>query len=94
MPLAALSAAPAAPMAVPTTTCTTLGRPGMSALPAPYPTLCTVSAGIGPNSSANAVISATPVGVASSLRSAMPRLGAPRRASSSITAGAGFGSSP
>ena len=51
-------------------------------------------AGIGPNSSASAVISATPVGVASSRRSSMPRLGAPRRASSSSVAGAGLGSVP
>ena len=51
-------------------------------------------AGIGPNSSASAHISATPVGVASSLRSSMPRLGALRRASSSVTAGAGLGSWP
>ena len=78
----------------PITTWTTLGRPGMSEVPAPNPDAVTVIAGIGPNDSASAVISATPVGVAISRWSSIPRAGAWARSSSAITAGAGFGSVP
>src|SRR5690625_842635 len=50
----------------PISTRTTLGRPGVSLVPAPTPSAAVVSAGCGPACDARPRISATPVGVASS----------------------------
>ena len=66
----------------------------MSRVPAPKPLRSIVIGGIGPNPDARAASSAAPVGVVSSTPRSIPRVGAPTPASSSTTAGAGFGSRP
>ena len=66
----------------------------MSRVPAPNPLRSMVMGGIGPNPEARAARSAAPVGVVSSTPRSIPRVGAPTLASSSTTAGAGFGQQP
>jgi len=83
-----------ASLGVPITTWVALGWPSMSRLPAPKPLRSMVIGGRGPKPDARAVTSAAPVGVVSSTPRSMPRVGAPTAASSSTTAGAGFGSRP
>ncbi len=79
---------------MPITTWVALGWPSMSRVPAPKPLHSMVIGGSGPKPEASAATRAAPVGVVSSTPRSSPAVGAPTAASSSTTAGAGFGSRP